>query len=235
MVKVSIFGSTGTIGKNVAFALARQDTVDEIVMISRPESLDKVKGETYDMYDALAARDIDCRLTPTCDFNDIEGSAIVLISAGAPRKKGMKRLDLALTNAKIVAYYSRQVAKYAPDAIILQLSSTEPPPRATTTSALHSMAMFRPSSTISIVGSEEMLWNMVYFIPCSSRECNIFSCSLSPNIVSSVTSSTDLNSFLAQISPTSVLFPKPSISFGLGNGTAPITLPGTFLIAFLST
>ena len=67
MVKVSILGSTGIIGKNVAFTLAREDTVDEIVMFSRPESLEKAKGETYDMYDALAARDIDCKLTPTSD------------------------------------------------------------------------------------------------------------------------------------------------------------------------
>ena len=80
MVKVSIIGSTGIIGKNVAFTLAREDTVDEIVMFSRPESVEKAKGETYDMYDALAARDIDCRLTPSCDFSDITGSAIVLIS-----------------------------------------------------------------------------------------------------------------------------------------------------------
>ena len=92
MVKVSIIGSTGIIGKNVAFTLAREDSVDEIVMFSRPESLNKAKGETYDMYDALAARDIDCRLTPSADFEDIAGSAIVLIAAGAPRKKGMKRL-----------------------------------------------------------------------------------------------------------------------------------------------
>jgi malate dehydrogenase len=119
MVKVSILGSTGTIGKNVAFTLAREDTVDEIVMFSRPQSLDKVKGETYDMYDALAARDIDCRLTPTCDFNDIAGSAIVLIAAGIHREKGMKRLDLAVPNAKIVEYYSKQIAKFAPDSIIL--------------------------------------------------------------------------------------------------------------------
>ena len=119
MVKVSIFGSTGTIGKNVAFTLAREQTVDEIVMFARPQSLEKVKGETYDMYDALAARDIDCKLTPSCDFNDITGSAIVLIAAGVPREKGMKRLELALPNAKIVKYYSEQIAKYAPDSIIL--------------------------------------------------------------------------------------------------------------------
>ena len=35
MVKVSILGATGVIGKNVAFTLARADTVDEIVLFSR--------------------------------------------------------------------------------------------------------------------------------------------------------------------------------------------------------
>ena len=115
MVKVSILGSTGIIGKNVAFTLAREDTVDEIVMFSRPQSLDKAKGETYDMYDALAARDIDCRLTPSCDFNDISGSDIVLIAAGIHRQKGMKRLDLAIPNAKIVSFYAKKIAEYAPD------------------------------------------------------------------------------------------------------------------------
>ena len=119
MVKVSIFGSTGTIGKNVAFTLAREDTVDEIVMVARPQSFDKAKGETYDMYDALSSRNIDCKLTPTCDFNDIKGSDVVLITAGIHRSPGMSRLDLAVPNAKIVDYYSRQIAEYAPDSIIL--------------------------------------------------------------------------------------------------------------------
>ncbi|MBR4448439.1 malate dehydrogenase [Methanobrevibacter sp.] len=119
MVKVTIIGSTGIIGKNVAFTLAREDSVDQIVMFSRPESLNKAKGETYDMYDALAARDIDCRLTPSAEFEDIAGSAIVLIAAGVPRQKGMKRLDLASTNAEIVAYYSKKIAEYSPDSIIL--------------------------------------------------------------------------------------------------------------------
>ena len=46
MVKVSIIGSTGIIGKNVAFTLAREDTVDAILMFSRPKGVDKAKGET---------------------------------------------------------------------------------------------------------------------------------------------------------------------------------------------
>lgn len=119
MVKVSILGATGVIGKNVAFTLARADTVDEIVLFSRPESVDKAKGETFDMYDALAAEDIDCLLTPSCDYNDIKDSEIILITAGTPRKEGMKRLDLAIPNAKIVRDYAKKISVYAPDSIIL--------------------------------------------------------------------------------------------------------------------
>ena len=119
MVKVSIMGSTGVIGKNVAFTLARADTVDEIVLFARPESVEKARGESFDMYDALAAEDIDCRLTPSSNYDDLKNSAIVLITAGIPREEGMNRRDLAIPNAKIVDNYSREIASHAPDAIIL--------------------------------------------------------------------------------------------------------------------
>ena len=123
MVKVSIMGSTGVIGKNVAFTLARADTVDEIVMFARPQSFEKAKGETFDMYDALAAEDIDCRLTPTSDYEDLKDSAIVLISSGIPRQEGMNRRDLAIPNAKIVEEYAKEIAKHAPDSIILVVTN----------------------------------------------------------------------------------------------------------------
>ena len=84
MVKVSVMGSTGVIGKNVTFKLARADTISEVVLFSRPESIDKAKGQSYDMYDALAAEDIDCLLTPSCNYEDLADSQIVLISAELP-------------------------------------------------------------------------------------------------------------------------------------------------------
>ena len=119
MAKVSILGATGVIGKNVAFTLARADTVDEIVLFAREGSIEKAKGESFDMYDALAAEDIDCKLTPSSQFSDIANSDIVLITAGAPRKEGMKRLDLAIPNAEIVRDYAEKIAVHAPDSIIL--------------------------------------------------------------------------------------------------------------------
>ena len=116
MVKVSVMGSTGVIGKNVTFKLARADTISEVVLFSRPESIDKAKGQSYDMYDALAAEDIDCLLTPSCNYEDLADSQIVLISAGAPRHEGMSRRDLAFVNAKIVSNYAKVMTTIALDA-----------------------------------------------------------------------------------------------------------------------
>ena len=175
MVKVSILGSTGIIGKNVAFTLAREDTVDEIVMFSRPESLDKAKGETYDMYDALAARDIDCKLTPTCDFKDISGSAIVLIAAGIHREKGMKRLDLAGSNAEIVNYYSKQIAKHSPDSIILVATN---PVDVMTTIALKSSG-FKKSKVIGVGNHLDSLRLKNYF----SRQIDINSSEVHTRVI----------------------------------------------------
>ncbi|MDO5823300.1 malate dehydrogenase [Methanobrevibacter sp.] len=175
MVKVTIIGSTGTIGKNVAFTLAREDTVDEIIMFSRPESLDKAKGETYDMYDALAARDIDCKLIPSADFNDIKGSNVVLIAAGIHREKGMDRLDLALPNARIVEYYSKQIAKYAPDSIILVATN---PVDVMTTIALEA-SNFNKMKVIGIGNHLDSLRLKNYF----SKQININSSEVHTRVV----------------------------------------------------
>lgn len=175
MVKVSILGSTGIIGKNVAFTLAREDTVDEIVMFTRPQSVNKAKGETYDMYDALAARDIDCRLTPTSDFEDIRNSNIVLISAGTPRQEGMKRLDLAIPNAEIVSYYSKKIAEYAPDSIILVATN---PVDVMTTIALKASG-FKKSKVLGVGNHLDSLRLKNYF----SRHLNINSSEVHTRVI----------------------------------------------------
>ena len=175
MVKVSIIGATGIIGKNVAFTLAREDTVDEIVMFSRPESLDKAKGETYDMYDALAARDIDCKLTPTSDFEDIAGSHIVLVAAGIHREKGMKRLDLAVPNAKIVDYYSRKIAEFSPESIILVATN---PVDVMTTVALKASG-FKKSKVIGVGNHLDSLRLKNYF----SRQIDINSSEVHTRVI----------------------------------------------------
>lgn len=88
-------------------------------MYSRESSHNRVKGEVLDMYDALAAEDIESVLTASSNIEDISDSKIVLITSGVPRKDGYTRLDLAVPNAKIIKDYAQAIAKYAPDSIIL--------------------------------------------------------------------------------------------------------------------
>lgn len=175
MVKVSIMGSTGVIGKNVAFTLARADTVDEIVLFARPESVEKARGESFDMYDALAAEDIDCKLTPTSDFQDLKNSAIVLITAGIHREEGMNRTDLAVPNAKIVDNYARQIAVHAPDAIILIATN---PVDVMTTVALKASGFDR-KRVIGIGNHLDSLRLKAYF----SRQININSSEIHTRVI----------------------------------------------------
>jgi len=175
MVKVSIMGSTGIIGKNVAFTLARADTVDEIVFFARPESVEKARGETFDMYDALAAEDIDCLLTPTSDYDDLKGSSIILITAGIPREEGMNRRDLAIPNAKIVDEYSRQIAQHAPDSIILIATN---PVDIMTTVALKASG-FRKSKVIGVGNHLDSLRLKAYI----SRHLNINSSEVHTRVI----------------------------------------------------
>ena len=127
------------------------------------------------MYDALAAEDIDCRLTPSCDYNDIAGSEIVLITAGTPRKEGMKRLDLAKPNAEIVANYAKQIAVHAPDSIILIATN---PVDVMTTVALKASG-FKKSKVIGIGNHLDSLRLKAYF----SRQIDVNSSEVHTRVI----------------------------------------------------
>ena len=122
-MKVSVIGASGRVGKTAAFCLAEENCVNDLVLISRKENIDKVEGEALDMYDALAAKDVNVKITASYDFEDVKGSDLIVLSAGQPRSAGMTRMDVAIPNAKIVAEYSRAIAKFAPDAIILVVTN----------------------------------------------------------------------------------------------------------------
>lgn len=122
-MKVSIIGATGRVGRAAAFCLAEENSVNKLVLIAREESLCKIQGESLDIYDALAAKGVYVSIKTSCDLEDIEGSNVVVITAGASRKPGMEREDLGVKNASIVAEYSKKIAEISPDSIILVISN----------------------------------------------------------------------------------------------------------------
>jgi malate dehydrogenase len=111
------------VGRTAAFCLAEENVVDNLVLFAREDSLAKIEGESLDMYDAMAAKDISIKIESSCSKENLHDSDIVVITAGIPRDAGMSRSDIAIPNARIVAEYSRLVAEYSPNSIILVVTN----------------------------------------------------------------------------------------------------------------
>src|SRR4029078_10968535 len=56
-------------------------------------------------------------------YEAIEGSDVVVVTAGLPRKPGMSRMDLLEVNAKIVRQVAENIAKYATNAVVIVVST----------------------------------------------------------------------------------------------------------------
>jgi len=113
--KVTIVGA-GNVGATVAQRLAEKELAD-VVLVGRAEG--KAMGKALDLQEAAAIEQHDARLTGTNAYEASEGSDVVVVTAGIPRKPGMSRGDLLATNAKIMKGVIEQVAPLSPDAIII--------------------------------------------------------------------------------------------------------------------
>lgn len=118
--KVTVIG-TGNVGSTVAFILAMNGTCHDVVL--RGRNVDTAKGKALDMSQAANAGRQHTIVRAAIGPEDIAGSDIVVITAGAPRTPGMSRDDLLLKNAEIVKMYSREIKKYAPNSIIIVVAN----------------------------------------------------------------------------------------------------------------
>ncbi len=98
-MKIGFVGA-GRIGSTSAFACLLRMNVDEIALVDVFE--DVAVGEAMDLRHAAAAMDIYPRIVGGTDYSLLEGSDVVVVSAGMARKPGMTRLDLAVKNAGII-------------------------------------------------------------------------------------------------------------------------------------
>ncbi|MCA9290074.1 MAG: malate dehydrogenase [Phycisphaerales bacterium] len=119
--KLSIIGG-GNVGASCAMWAASKELGD-IVVIDIPDKEDATKGKMLDLLQCAPIERFDCSITGTADYAATAGSEVVIVTAGLPRKPGMSRDDLIQTNVKIVKSVSEQVAKHAPDAVMIVVSN----------------------------------------------------------------------------------------------------------------
>jgi malate dehydrogenase len=119
--KITIVGA-GNVGASCAVWGAELELGD-IVLIDIPEFADKTAGKVLDLLQCGPVDRFDCNMVGTSDYGPAEGSDVVVITAGIPRKPGMSRDDLIQTNVKIVKSVSEQIAKVAPESILIVVSN----------------------------------------------------------------------------------------------------------------
>ena len=118
MNKITVIG-TGSVGSTIAYTLSVMGLASEIVMIDI--NGEKALGEALDIRQG----------GPFCNsvnvyagsYQDAVNSNIVIITSGVARKPGQSRLDLAQINVNILKSVTKEIVKYAPEAIYVIVSN----------------------------------------------------------------------------------------------------------------
>lgn len=117
--KIALIGG-GQIG-GVLVQLIAQKELGDVVLFDIVEDLPQ--GKTLDIAEASRVDGFDVKLKGTNEYKDIAGADLVIITAGLPRKPGMSRDDLLVTNAKIMKAVAEGVKEFAPNSIVIVISN----------------------------------------------------------------------------------------------------------------
>ena len=118
--KVTVVGA-GNVGSNTARRIAEKNLADEVVMTDIVEGLPQ--GLALDINQSAPVEGFETLVVGSNDYAATEGSDVVVITAGLPRKPGMSRMDLLDANSEIVGGVTEQIAKHSPETIIIVVSN----------------------------------------------------------------------------------------------------------------
>ncbi len=118
--KITVVGA-GHVGATCAQRLAEKELARDVVMIDIAEGIPQ--GKALDQWESAPVEGFDARVTGAQAYDAAAGSDIFIVTAGIARKPGMSRDDLLKTNAGIVRSVSQEIARVAPDSIIIMVSN----------------------------------------------------------------------------------------------------------------
>lgn len=118
MSKITVIGA-GSVGATIANDLMIQGIASEIVLIDINKQ--KAFGEALDIYQGVPFNSP--ATVHSGDYSAAQGSDIVIITSGMPRKPGQTRLDLAQANVNILSDITPQIVREAPDAKYIIVSN----------------------------------------------------------------------------------------------------------------
>ncbi|MGE5811914.1 MAG: malate dehydrogenase [Ignavibacteria bacterium] len=117
--KIALIGG-GQIGGVLAQLIAFKQLGDAVLF---DIVQDLPQGKSLDISEAARVDGFDINLKGTNDYKDIKDADLVIVTAGLPRKPGMSRDDLLVTNAKIMKSVAEGVRDNAPNSIVIIISN----------------------------------------------------------------------------------------------------------------
>ncbi|MBI4299885.1 MAG: malate dehydrogenase [Chloroflexi bacterium] len=117
--KVTVVGA-GNVGATCAHILATKGYAD-VVLVDIIEGMPQ--GKALDMSQSTPIVGSDAKIIGTNGYEETANSDIVIITSGVPRKPGMSRDDLLLTNMKIIQEVTAQVAKQSPKCFLIMVAN----------------------------------------------------------------------------------------------------------------
>lgn len=118
--KIAVVGA-GMVGSSAALKMAQKELgdivlVDVVEFVADGKALDMAESSPLDGFDVAL-------IGKTNDYSVIKDSDVVVITAGVPRKPGMTRMELLMTNAGIVETIANHVRELAPNSIVIVVTN----------------------------------------------------------------------------------------------------------------
>ena len=118
--QITVVGA-GNVGATAAQRLAEKNLARTVLMVDVAEGIPQ--GKALDQWQSGPVEGYDTRVVGANDYALAAGSEIFVVTAGIARKPGMSRDDLVKTNAGIVQSVAKEIARVAPQSIIIVVSN----------------------------------------------------------------------------------------------------------------
>lgn len=142
--KIALVGA-GNIGGTLAHLIGLKELGD-VVLYDINEGVPQ--GKALDLIESSPVEGFDSNITGSCDYKDIAGSDVVIVTAGVPRKPGMSRDDLIEINAKIISQVAEGIKNNAPDAFVIVITN----PLDAMVGLMQKKTGFKPEKVVGMAG-----------------------------------------------------------------------------------
>ena len=119
--KIGLIGA-GNIGGELARLCANRELGD-VYLFDIPAKENFAKGKALDLEQNSSVLGYDAAIRGTSSWADLEGSDVLIVTAGIPRKPGQSRDDLVATNLPIIRDVANNAKKYCPNAFVIVISN----------------------------------------------------------------------------------------------------------------